>query len=412
MIHRQNNRIQFEGPLYLAHIPAVLATFHHATRAGFSDLILDFTHCTAALPAPMLTICCQVLKLRNNDHLDFEIALPVDPNLQRLFRNANWAHFLSPNENPPSQFRGFTQVPAIQFTSSAEQMQAVNRIVNAILGAIPDLDRRELAALEWSIHEITDNVLVHSRSPVGGLVQVSTFQRAKKRIEYIVVDAGVGIPGTLRQSHPELTSDAQALERAIREGVTRDKEVGQGNGLYGSYQVCSHSMGFFQLESGYGKLAFTEKEGLRVSTETVPFEGTLAAAQINFSVPQLLEEALRFAGRAHVPVDFVEINYEQYDRNEVLFVLKNEATSFGSRIAGAPVRNKLLNLVRMCPGQRIIIDFADIPIISSSFADEVLGKLFIELGPMTFAQRLEFRNVASTVQQLADKAIKQRASGS
>jgi hypothetical protein len=32
-------------------------------------------------------------------------------------------------------------------------------------------------------------------------------------------------------------------------------------------------------------------------------------------------------------------------------------------------------------------------------ADEVLGKLFMELGPMTFAQRFEFRNVASTVQQ-------------
>jgi len=107
-------------------------------------------------------------------------------------------------------------------------------------------------------------------------------------------------------------------------------------------------------------------------------------------------------------VDFVEVNYEQQDRDEVLFVLKNEAASFGSRISGAPVRNKLINLIRMCPGQRIIIDFADIPLVSSSFADEVLGKLFVELGPMTFAQRFEFRTVASTVQQIIDKAIMQR----
>jgi anti-sigma regulatory factor (Ser/Thr protein kinase) len=68
--------------------------------------------------------------------------------------------------------------------------------VNAILGAIPDLDRKNLAALEWSINEITDNVLNHSRSTIGGLVQVSTFQGATQRVEYIVADAGVGIPAT------------------------------------------------------------------------------------------------------------------------------------------------------------------------------------------------------------------------
>jgi hypothetical protein len=69
-----------------------------------------------------------------------------------------------------------------------------------------------------------------------------------------------------------------------------------------------------------------------------------------------------------------------------------------------------MNLVRMCPGQRIIIDFTDVPLVSSSFADEVLGKLFMELGPMTFAQRLEFRNLSSIVRQLTDKAIAQRMS--
>jgi hypothetical protein len=192
--------------------------------------------------------------------------------------------------------------------------------------------------------------------------------------------------------------------------VTRDSDVGQGNGLYGSYQICSHSIGSFHLESGYGKLTFTERQGLRVTTERVPFNGTLVVAQINFSDPRLLAEALRFGGRQHIPVDFVETNYEQHDRAEALFVMRNETTSFGSRIAGTPVRNRLMNLVRMCPGQRIIIDFADIPLVSSSFADEVLGKLFVALGPMTFAQRFEFRNVATTVQQLIDKAITQRLS--
>jgi hypothetical protein len=55
-----------------------------------------------------------------------------------------------------------------------------------------------------------------------------------------------------------------------------------------------------------------------------------------------------------------------------------------------------------------VIDFADVPLVSSSFADEVLGKLFVELGPLTFMQRFEMRNVQTTVKQLVDKAIAQR----
>jgi hypothetical protein len=231
-------------------------------------------------------------------------------------------------------------------------------------------------------------------------------------VEYIVADAGLGIPATLRQTHPDLTSDADALNQAIREGVTRDKAIGQGNGLFGSYQMCSHSKGFFQVESGYGKLVFTDRRGLHISTEKIPFEGTLVAAQIDFSVPYLLEEALRFDGKSHIPADYVELHYENGDRKEITFVIRDEAASFGSRIAGAPVRNRLGNLVRICPDQRIVIDFSDVHLISSSFADEVLGKLFAELGPLTFMKRFDLRNIDSTVKQLIDKAIAQRmASG-
>jgi hypothetical protein len=194
----------------------------------------------------------------------------------------------------------------------------------------------------------------------------------------------------------------------IREGVTRDPKVGQGNGLFGSYQVCSHCKGFFQLESGYGKLVYTERNGLHISDEKVPFSGTLVAVQIDFSVPDLLEEALSFAGRPYRVVDFVELHYEQEGGQPVLFVLKDETPSFGSRVAGAPVRIRLGNLARMCPGQRIAIDFSGVPLVSSSFADEVFGKLFVELGPLTFMQRFELRNVDLTVQQLIDKAIAQR----
>lgn len=355
----------------------------------------------------MLALCAQIMRLRAA-RIDAELILPIDAKLARLFRNANWAHFIEPRNYPLSDFRGHTQVPATHFTDADEQQRAVNKIINAILGAIPDLDRRELSALEWSINEVTDNVLNHSQSRIGGLIQVSTFQRSRKRVEYIVADAGLGIPSTLRATHPLLSSDAEALEQAIREGVTRDKNVGQGNGLFGSYQICSHSNGFFQLESGYGKLMFTDRDGLRIGTERVPYEGTLVAAQIDFSVPRLLEEALNFGGKVHSRTDYVELRYEQHGSEDLVFRLAEESPSFGSRVAGAPVRKKLLNLANMCPDRKIVLDFSAVPLVSSSFADEVVGKLFAELGPLTFMQRFELRQIEPTVRQLVDRAIAQR----
>src|SRR3546814_8363508 len=78
---------------------------------------------------------------------------------------------------------------------------------------------------DWSSDVCSSDL---SESPIGGLVQVSTFVRNQKVVEYIVADAGLGIPATLRSGRPEIGTDTDALDRAIREGVTRDKSIGQG----------------------------------------------------------------------------------------------------------------------------------------------------------------------------------------
>ena len=225
-IFRDKNRLVFQGEFRIGDLLHPLAGLHHAVQdAGYHELILDFGPCTAAFAAPMLAVCAQVMRLRNAE-INVELLKPKDKKLSRLFQNANWAHFLDPVNHPPSAFKGYSQIPATQFGNGEEQQKAVNRIVNAILGAIPDLERKELAALEWSINEITDNVLNHAQSGIGGLVQVSTFQRARKRVEYIVADTGIGIPTSLRQTHPDIISDAEALQQ----GNSRRRNPRQGSG--------------------------------------------------------------------------------------------------------------------------------------------------------------------------------------
>ena len=407
-IKRDNNEIKVEGDFQSRDLHRLLATHHSAIeKAGYSDVVVDFSRCTSAFPSSMLAVCAQLMAYREAG-IDLRLQLPDDKKLSRLFVNSNWAFLIDPHSFDQSVFRGHTHVPATNYRNPEEQSRSVNLIVNAILGAVPELHRQDFAAFEWSINEITDNVLTHANSKVGGLVQVSTFQRNKKIVQYVVADAGLGIPATLRATHPELTSDSDALDRAIREGVTRDKSVGQGNGLYGSFQICHHSRGSFVIDSGYAILELDSKQRISVNKSAIPYGGTLVVAEIDFSKQGLLEEALKFGGKKHTPVDIIEMSYENDTGSELLFKMVDESKSFGSRPAGTPVRTKLMNLYRMGGDRKIVIDFWDVPLISSSFADEVFAKLFVEIGPTAFMRKFVFRNEMDTINQLIDRAISQR----
>lgn len=407
---RELNTIRFNGALRDAELHAPLACLHHAVvEHGFSDVILDFSRCTAAFSGPMLALCAEILRLREQ-HIDCSLILPELPDLQRLFNNTNWANLIEPRKYAPSKFKGYTQIPVLRFNSPADQSVVVNRIINAILGGIPDIKRTDFSALEWAINELTDNVIVHSQSLIGGLVQVSNFRRHRKIVEFTIADAGNGIPQTLRSGGSYSGSDVSALDQAIREGVTRDKAVGQGNGLFGSYQICSHSGGEFRIDSAHGQLLYTSENGLELRYQKVPVNGTVIVAKVDFTNPDLLQESLKFAGKRYTPVDYIETRYEDGRSNVIRFDLINETESFGSRVGGTPVAIKINNLITMCPGQPIEVDFEMVPLVSSSFADEVFGKLFVKMGALQFMQRLRFKNVAPTVQAIIDRAIAQRSS--
>ena len=188
-------------------------------------------------------------------------------------------------------------------------------------------------------------------------------------------NSGVGVAASLRLGHPEISSDVDALSKAIQEGVTRDIRLGQGNGLTGSYRLSVSSSGRFSINSNYATLYFAESAGMHSKKEEIPFHGSLVTCCMDYSNPLLLDQVLRFADQPHDPVDMIETKYESDDGTFILFKLSAETSSVGSRIAGAPVRTKLLNLREMSSGRKIMIDFDGVQIMSSSFADEVFGKI-------------------------------------
>jgi hypothetical protein len=177
---------------------------------GYQDIKLDFTNCLFTHAPPMLALITSCDHYRSRG-VDFELMLPRTETLSRLFVNSNWAHIIQPERYQQSDFQSSVHMSAVRYGTPDEQYRLVNDSLNKFLASATDFERSHLKALEWSINEITDNVLVHSHSPNGGLVQLTAMK--KKTVEFVVCDRGIGIPSSFKSSGIDFGSDVHALSK-------------------------------------------------------------------------------------------------------------------------------------------------------------------------------------------------------
>lgn len=404
-VTREGSRIRIAGKLDQRSFRLLLASIHQATAdKGLQKLTLDFTGTTRAYPGGMLPVLVTCARLRDEADVDFALVRPKDGELRRLFANTNWAHLATPSRFRPSSWQPESVLPASRFASPDEQHRIVDRIMDAVLSSPAAVARESLAAFEWAVNEITDNVLQHAEAPLGGLVQLGHYPNAQW-LEFVVADSGRGIPDTIRTARPGMP-DPDALELSIQRGITRDKRAGQGNGLFGTHRAARVGDGAFEIHSGYASLG----SDLEARREKIPFPGTLVVVRLDYSDPAALWQALDIQdARLEPQGDYVQLRYERMDDETLHFVVKREAGSLGSRSAGKSARRKLEKLLSMYPDALVNLDFESVGLVSSSFADEFLGKLFIRVGALGFSRRIRFRGVTPTVQSIVDKAILQRA---
>ena len=413
VVIREDNRITFTGRVNALAHRQFMVSMHDARRLGYQDLILDFSRCERAYSNGIIPILAHTDALRR-EHIDVEIIMPEAMDLDRLFRNANWAHFFEPGKFDQSDTVHERHLAARRFRDSDEQQRLVNDFMDVVMRNMT-LERDVIAGLEWSINEITDNVLNHADCPEGGIVQVSTLKEAQK-VAFAVADSGRGILASLREGHPDLRNDEQAINEAMKAGVTRNPDAGQGNGIAGTMRIAMMSEGSFEITSGLTQIvARSDKEGDPGSDaksynrrEYQRFPGTVVYAELGLHKDFHLSDALGFSGMPHQPIDIIDLHYETDDGDAIFLRLRDEAPGFGSRRAGRQLRTKCLNLLNADAAKPMLLDWSGIPLVSSSFADEVFGRLFVELGPRAFMSRIILRNVAPTIDGLIDRAIVQR----
>jgi hypothetical protein len=146
----------------------------------------------------MLPLCSYADFYRKH-HIDFSLVEPAKDQLRRLFYNANWAHFIDPDSFKLNDKKRSNNLPALQFLDGDAQHNVVNRAMEVLMETIKVQERTQLKALEWSLNEITDNVLNHAESPTGGMLQIQSFP-TKNSVTFFVADTGLGVAATLRNA--------------------------------------------------------------------------------------------------------------------------------------------------------------------------------------------------------------------
>jgi hypothetical protein len=326
----------------------------------------------------------------------FDIAIPQEPLMAAYWRSTGWLQAILEEELPNALMQK-TYTPIVRFDNHHTLNAAISDALN-VLSISSEYPTGVLSAIEWTLNEIADNVLVHSQTL--GWMQVIA-RPSRKSIDFVVADCGIGIPTSLRTSYPQLASDGDALNLAIERGVTRDKTVGQGNGLAGSVRIAEAMGGWLTIVSESAMLRIFDNNKRKLLGLN-RFPGTF----VEFTIPTTATVDLTDALWGHTPSSTFEFSH--VNRSGILFMLANEDSAFGNRASGADLAIRLRNIMNENPNELVIIDFAGIDLTSASFLDEFLGKLMKRFGIASFHRRVQLINMAPFIERTLDEVLAQR----
>jgi anti-anti-sigma regulatory factor/anti-sigma regulatory factor (Ser/Thr protein kinase) len=263
-----------------------------------------------------------------------------------------------------------------------------------------------LNAINWGLFEVLDNVFQHSETDTGFFI--AQIHKVNRHLTFCIADSGIGVHRSFYNGgkyRPPTAFDALTL--SIREGVssTGDK---RGNGLFGLKGLIEASDGQLNMWSGRGTL--------RISPSGIEGRNTGSGLIIG---PDNYCTIIEFTLDVSNPIDLgkilgarqVDLRLEAIENDDGIHVIKlaEHAQGTGTRAAAENLRNYLTNYLN-AGAPYLILDFSGVTIVSSSFADETIGKLAERFGMIGFTERFRLVNMSQQVRMLLDRAISLRIS--
>lgn len=257
-----------------------------------------------------------------------------------------------------------------------------------------------LPAVEWVVREILDNMLRHADATEPGAVYAEYLSQ-QHRLDIAICDLGRGIWASLGETIP-LWSHGHAVTTALRRGATRSEDIGQGNGLAGTLEIVKKNRGDMLLWTG--NVVFRVERGEEKGFIGVPeLPGTGVSFSLDTRNPVDLTDTW-IASTVSIPL---VTSLAERRENTGVIDIAGESSDTGTRTAAQRLRQTVLTQLSENSGP-VTLDFAKVSSASSSYLDELLGRLAHQLGRETFREKIQIIGMSELVERMANVVVEQR----
>lgn len=367
-------------------------------KAGYQDIVVELARNITYYPNVVVPICGIIDFFKNNEGVDFIIK---DSN---KFNKSILSLYL-PERDTNELTRPLSKV--WRFASTQEVCVIQKRLIG-------ELRKEEIFAdgvlegLEWSINEVMDNVLNHSQANSGFIMGL--LHKSTKHVAFTIYDAGIGIYNSLKGSKFSVRTNIDALSLCLQEGVTHDPKLGQGNGLAGLFSLIKEGNGLLNIASGRDTYSYYNGQVVTHCNQNNPISRengcTSVDFQIDYSKDVSIDRVLTFQGRSF---SFTNLYIDDLENElgHLCFRVSDMSEGTGTRESAMRFKNEIINSIK---GKMLVaeIDFSGIEVVSSSYIDELIAKLLIELGLFQFNRRIVLKNMSELLQKTLQKSVVQR----
>ena len=374
----------------------------HAKEAGYTDIQITWTGADVAIyPNACVPIASMIDFYINEYGFSFEYA-----GFEEGKGFLNSCHFRQPVALCEEDINALAS--PFNILLRYENYHQVSAFTKRCIDYVTEQETCEkgtLDGLQWCVNEVMDNVNVHSERGYGFVM--AQFHRQHKGIVFCIADSGIGIFNSLSRSSHHPSTNIDAISLAIQEGIGDGK--GQGNGLFGLFQIVKSNGGRLTITS-HGASMMLSDNGTIKKYERLPYTcrktpGTIVDFQMYLNKEVNLADAFASIGG----YDEIDYSIEKYmDDNDVIqFDVFEHCKGTATREAGRLLRNTVTNMIRRASAP-ICLDFSKVDMVSSSFIDEFLSKMVIEMGLVQFNQIVRIKEMNKTVSLLFTRSTYMR----
>lgn len=254
-----------------------------------------------------------------------------------------------------------------------------------------------LPALYWAVNEIVDNIVIHAEAPVPGVV-CAQYLPTMHRLDIGICDVGRGLKASLATTRT-VPSHGEAISLALERGITRDPEVGQGNGMAGAKEIVRVNGGVLDVWTGdvCWRLRAGDDRGF---VSIPPLRGTGVFFSLDTRRP--VDLGATWIGDA----GWLELHALQIENAGGLRV-RDHCASTLERSTAKGLRAQAEVFLAQSE-EDLVLDFEGVVHATSSFLDELCGRLAAKVGREAFVRRVRVANAPALIERMIGAVVTQR----